>query len=279
MEEQPARLACGPRSARAAGWAAAWAAVQILAFNACREQLRSRFYSVTLLFGGLILYLSLLLGMLAADQELRVLTDFGLSFIELLSALAVAFAAATGTLQEMETKTLYLVLTRPVPRWAYLSGRFLGLVASALTSLLLMSAVHVVVLLAKGWAWEWGYLLALAGVACKVVLAAALSALLAMVSTSALSALSMTGILWMLGHFVPELRFLIRRSTAGAGESLLLGAAYLLPNLQLFNFRDRLGVPASSAMQEPVGFALAYAAAYVAACLMLTQVVFKRKEF
>lgn len=259
--------------------ASPWRAVRILAFNACREQLRSRFYSVTLLFGGLILYLSLLLGMLAADQELRVLTDFGLSFIELLSALAVAFAAATGTLQEMETKTLYLVLTRPVPRWAYLSGRFLGLVASALTSLLLMSAVHVAVLLAKGWAWEWGYLLGLAGVACKVVLAAALSALLAMVSTSALSALSMTGILWMLGHFVPELRFLIRRSTAGAGESLLLGAAYLLPNLQLFNFRDRLGVPASSVMAEPVGFALAYAAAYVAACLMLTVVIFKRKEF
>ena len=82
----------------------------ILSAHAFREQLRSRFFSMILLFGGIILYMSLLLGALAADQELRVLLDFGLSFIELLATGAACYAAATGLLRELEASRQRLIV-------------------------------------------------------------------------------------------------------------------------------------------------------------------------
>ena len=105
-----------------------------------------------------------------------------------------------------------------------------------------------------------------------------MATLLALISTSVLSALCMTGIVWMLGHFIQEIRFLIERSSQGiAGAALQLGV-YVLPNLQLLNFRDRLHVPPGIS-PEPLGMALLYAPLYAALCLAFTYALFRRKEF
>ncbi|MEK7745959.1 MAG: ABC transporter permease subunit, partial [Elusimicrobiota bacterium] len=159
----------------------------ILSAHSFREQLRGRFFSMILLFGGLILYMSLLLGALAADQEPRVLLDFGLSFIELMATGAACYAAATGLLRELEMKTIYLVLTRPVSRSSYLLGRFFGLLAAAACAAALMSLLHLSLLFLKGWHWENAYLLALAGIGLKLMVAVSLAGFLALISTSALS--------------------------------------------------------------------------------------------
>lgn len=246
----------------------------ILSGHSLREQLRSRFFSVILLFGGVLLYMSLVLGALAADQELRVLLDFGLSLIELLSTGAACYAAATGLLREMEMKTIYLVLTRPVSRSSYLFGRAFGLFASAVCAVALMALMHLSLLFLKGWRWESAYLLALGGIGLKIVVASSLATFLALISTSALSALSMSAVVWMLGHFTQEMRFLLERS--GLQGRILGAVVYIIPNLQLFNFRDRVG---AAGLQEPVLFALAYAPLYAAACLFATLILFKRKEF
>jgi len=254
-------------------------ALGILCANAWREQVRGRFFSVTLIFGGLMLYMSVLLGMLASDQEVRVLLDFGLSFIDVLAAAAVTFAAATGLVREMETKTLYLILSRPVPRSVYLLGRYLGLLLSALTAVLAMAVVHVSILLFKGWHWEAGYLLALAGVGLKLAVTAAVATLLTMISTSVLSALCLTGISWMLGHFVFEIRFMATQALAGASAKALYVMAYVVPNLQLFNFRDRLGIPDATGGGVSFLFALSYCLVYSAACLGGAWGIFRRREF
>lgn len=246
----------------------------ILSKHAFREQLRSRFFGVSLVFGGLLIYLSVLLGALAADQELRVLLDFGFSAVELLATAATAYAAASGLIQEMETKTIYLVLSRPVSRPAYLLGRSLGLLASAVCAVALMSAMHLALLFAKGWRWENAYALALLGIGLKIVVTGALATLLALVSTSVLSGLLMTGVIWTLGHFAGEMRFLLAREALSAKVFSLI--VYLVPNLQLFNFRDRLGHPGAS---EAVLLALGYAPLYAAACLALTMALFRRREF
>jgi len=96
--------------------------VGILALGQWREQWRNRSFLVALFFAGILIYASFLLGTLAVDQETRALLDFGLSFIELMGLGLAVFGAATGILREMETKTIYLVLTRPIPRWVYLLG-------------------------------------------------------------------------------------------------------------------------------------------------------------
>ena len=84
----------------------------------------------------------------------------------------------------------------------------------------------------------------------------------------------MTGVFWTLGHFVGEMRFLLARDALSA--KVFSALVYLVPNLQLFNFRDRLGQPGAS---EAALLALGYAPLYAAACLVLTMVLFRRREF
>ena len=61
----------------------AGAAVATLALHVFREQVRNRAWLLILGFGAVMLYASLLLGVLAVDEELRVLLDMGLALIEL----------------------------------------------------------------------------------------------------------------------------------------------------------------------------------------------------
>lgn len=250
----------------------------IVAFNSCREQLRSRFFPMSLIFAGVAIYISTLLGILAADQELRVLLDFGLSFIELMATAALAFTVSTGLLMEMETKTIYMILTRPVSRAGYLSGRYLGTVAAAFCAVLLMAAMHLALLFAKGWHWDGAYLLALAGIGLKLVVVAALATLLVLISTSVLSALCMTAIAWLLGHFTGEIRFLIGQKGGLTAITFKLLIS-VIPDLQVFNFRDRLHVPEGVMAAEPLWAALLYAPIYATACLLFAMALFRKREF
>ncbi|MFA6092802.1 MAG: hypothetical protein WCU88_05900 [Elusimicrobiota bacterium] len=244
-----------------------------IARHSFQEQLRGRFFLVAVLFGGLLLYMSLLLGTLAADQELRALLDFGLSAAELLATASAVFAVSSGLLRDMETKTLYLVLSRPVRRPAYLFGRWLGINAAAFCAALLMVLLHLLLLLSKGWVWEPAYAGAVCGILLKVALTSSLAALLAMVSTSTLSGLLMTAVFWTLGHFTLEMRQLLERE---AWRAKLIGfTVYLVPNLGLLNFRDQWG----AGSREMLAFAAGYTALYAAACLTMTAWLFRKKEF
>jgi Cu-processing system permease protein len=247
--------------------------IAIVAANGWQDSLRSRFFMLSALFGGVTLYVSVILGMLAADQETRVLLDFGLSLIELIGLAAAAFGAATIVLREIETKTIYLVLTRPVSRAQYLLGRFAGLMLSVAACMGLMAVMHLSILLAKGWSWSWLYAAALAGSYMKLVAVAALTLFLALWSSSILTALVIAGVCWALGHFLPEIRFMLRFSTEGPALAPLTALSYVLPDLQRLNLRDRLLTTRVWAA------AFGYAAAYASVWLALAAAKLKRKEF
>src|SRR6266850_2535607 len=77
--------------------------------------------------------------------------NLGIACIESIAFLSTVFAAVTLVLEEMESRTLYLILTRPVARAVFILGRFVGLVAIMTCAYLLMAgelaallaAVHV----------------------------------------------------------------------------------------------------------------------------------------
>ncbi|MBI3554458.1 MAG: ABC transporter permease [Elusimicrobia bacterium] len=244
----------------------------ILAWNSWQENLRGRYFTLAFFFGLVVLYMSVILGVLAADQEVRVLLDFGLGFIELMGLAGALYGATTTILREMETKTIYLILSRPVTRGEYLVGRFAGTMLSVLVSMLAMAAMHLALLFFKGWSWQAWYFWAFLGAFLKVFVTAALATFLAIFSSSVLTALTISAILWTLGHFVGEIRFMSAWGSSKAASVPLTAAAYLMPNLELLNARDRLSAP-------PLGLWLGYCAAYAAVWLALARQLLRRKEF
>ena len=253
--------------------------VAMLAWNSWQENLRNRFYLLALVFAGVLLYVSLLFGLLAVDQELRVLLDFGLGLIELVGLAGALYGATTVVLREMEMKTIYLILTRPVTRTQYLLGRFAGLMLSVISAMTLMSAFHLALLLAKGWHPQGAYARAFVGMSLKILTTSALAMFLALFSSSVLTAGTIAAIAWTLGHFLPEIRHMIASGAPGMAAMPLTILSYVLPNLQLYNARDRFSTATLPAHEAPLLAWFGYAAAYTLVWLLLSQLLLRKKEF
>src|SRR5258708_41456 len=106
------------------------------------EIFRNKIWYVLVLFSGILILSTLLMGSLGGEQKGRMIMDLGLATIEIISFLSTVFAAVTLVLEEMESRTLYLILTRPVSRSIFIVGRFLGLIAIMTCAFLLMAGAH-----------------------------------------------------------------------------------------------------------------------------------------
>ena len=134
------------------------------------QQFRNRLYLVVVLFGLFMVAASLLFGALAGDQEVRVILDLGLVTAELFGLATAMFGAVTLVVEEMESKTIYLILTRPLPRPFYVLGRFLGLLLAVGASMALMELLHFSLLFTKGWEPDPALFAALPRMGLKVML-------------------------------------------------------------------------------------------------------------
>jgi ABC-type transport system involved in multi-copper enzyme maturation permease subunit len=241
------------------------------------ENIRNKVFYVIILFGVVIIGASVLLAALGGQNVSRILVDLGLGAIEFLALIIVIFSAVTLVLEEMESKTIYLVLSRPVSRHTYLIGRFAGLLGAVFCGMLLMSVIHVIILLLYKWHFTARYPLALFMSAGKIAVIGSLATFFAIFSTSAISAISFTVFFWILGHFSEELMFLSGKLGNAAFRIVFKSVYYLAPNLQYFNMRDFWDIP--SIAPAWIWTAVGYAAVYCAFYLVLTLVMFSRKEF
>jgi ABC-type transport system involved in multi-copper enzyme maturation permease subunit len=241
------------------------------------EIFRNRAYYVLLLFAILLIVSSLLLGALGGEQRSRMIIDLGLAGIETFSFFVAVFAAVTLILAEMESRTLYLILTRPVLRYEFIVGRFLGLIMLVTLSFLLMSMGHLILLAAEHIHVGGHYALSLLYSWEKIVVITGVGILFSLFSTSTVSALSFTSFLWILGHFSPEIHFLAGKSSGLALKIICDTFYYLAPNFSVMNLRD---YPAASlAGSGWLWPAAGYGITYTAVCLALAALLFRRKEF
>ncbi|MCM2267512.1 MAG: hypothetical protein NDI60_07010 [Elusimicrobiales bacterium] len=244
-----------------------------VAANSFYESVRQRFFLLFAVFAFTAIYASVLAGVMAVDQEARVLADFGLALMELTALAYALFTASSVLLREAETKTIYLVFSRPVPRWAYLGGKLCGALLTAALMLAVMGAMHLTLLALRGFGLPPCYAWAVLGSFLKLAVITSSAFFISLFSTSAVSTMVISGILWTAGHFVSEAGFLAERAQ-GAAALALKAVLWLIPNLQLFNARDAAG---AACALPPLAFAAA-AAWTLGACLSALWLL-SRKEF
>lgn len=249
--------------------------IAALAVDTARQQSRDRLFFVVYLFGGAMTLASLLFGAVSADQELDVIRDMGLLTTELFGLAAAALGAVTLILSEVESRGVYVVLARPIPRWCYIVGRALGLWSAIVTAMSVMAVFHVGLLLAKGGTVNGAFFAVYPFIAMKLAVVTGLGMFLSVFSTSSASALVFTACLWMVGHFTSEVRYMAEKAGPLAG-ALVKTFLLAVPDLQLLNARDALGLPVAGAAFWP---AFMHAAGYTAASLALATALFSKKEF
>lgn len=89
-----------------------------IALNTFREIIRNKFFSLIAFLGVVFILLSLILDTLALGEIRRMLFDFGLSFIELTGFVIILFLGGGMIAREIDGKTIYLMLSKPVSRGA-----------------------------------------------------------------------------------------------------------------------------------------------------------------
>jgi len=239
-----------------------------------KENIRNKIFYVLLLFAVSIIGVNILLVFLAGEQKVRLLLDFGLGAIEIFGFLVAIFVAVSLILEEIESKTIYLLLSRPLKRTEYIFGRYIGMILTVIIGLMIMVVIHIAVLLSIGWKIDGLYFISVFGTVLKIILISTVALFFSLFSTSAVASIVFTVFFWILGHFGTELKFLSAKINNVFLKVIASFFFYVMPNFQYINFRDSAEGSSMSLM-----VAIVYTTVYSGICLMLCSLLFSKKEF
>src|SRR5260370_25105905 len=131
----------------------AWRRVAAIARNAFREAVRDRVLYNLVVFALLLIAGAIFLGELSAGQEAKIIVDLGLSAILLFGVFIAVFVGVGLVYKEIERRTLYAILSKPVGRGEFLLGKYLGLCLTLLANVIVMGAAVSLALIyaRRGW--------------------------------------------------------------------------------------------------------------------------------
>lgn len=249
----------------------------LIARNTYREATRDRVLAGVTAAGLALLAITQVASPLALGESTRLTVDLGLSAISLLGVLVVLLVGTSLVAKEIDRKTIYNLLSRPIARPAYLVGKWAGLTLALWTVIAVLAAALWLVLAVRG---HGAYAPSLAEAAwmaaLELAVVTAIAVLFSALSTPVLSSLYTLG-LFVAGQWCYDLRDVAGRLPRELGTPLRL-VCDVLPNLPVFNMRTLAagGEPTSLAH---LAIATTYAALYVGCALALAAAAFESRDF
>jgi len=249
----------------------------LIAQNTFREAIRDRVLAGMVVAGLVLLLFTQLANTLAMGEGLRLTVDLGLSGITMLGLLVVLMVGTSLVAKEIERRTIFNLLSRPLPRPIYLIGKWAGLSAALWAVAGVLGVALWAILAARGHAAQAGSLaqaVYLAGLELTVI--TALAVMFSALSTPVLSALYTLGC-FLAGQWCDDLRAFAAKAP-GALHTLLDAAANIVPNLTLFNMRA-LAAAGESTSGAHLVLASAYALLYCGCILAFASAAFESRDF
>lgn len=247
-----------------------------IALNTFRESIRDRVFYSLLLFAVIMLAFSMVLGTLTIAEPVKVIKDFGLGAISIVGTLIAIFVGIGMVYKEMEKKTIYLILAKPISRGQFLIGKYCGLSLTIIVEVVVMTVLLLILSYQYVPEIPFSLFKAIIPIYLELQLILAIAFLFSTFSSSFLSGMFTLSI-FIIGHLTKDLKTL-----AEAGENVMFqkfasGLYYIFPNLENLNFKARvvhnLPVPASEIM-----FSLLYGVLYTIFILVLALVIFERRD-
>src|ERR1700749_2173677 len=218
-----------------------------IASNTFREAVRDRVLYNLIAFALLLSGAAILVSQISIEIERLVVINLGLTSVSLFGIVIAIFIGIGLVSKEIEKRTLYTVLSRPVRRWEFIIGKFFGLAGTLVVNTFLM-AIGVFGALFyvahKFSASDASILVALYFIILEFLIICSLALLFSSFSSPLLSAVFAFS-LFVIGSFADDLRG-FAGIVHGATRWIALGAAYLVPNFSVFN------VVSSIAHEQPV---------------------------
>ena len=251
-------------------------AILSIASTTFRESIRNRTVLGILLLALGFIVSALLLAELSLDQRVRVITDWGLFCVSIFGVILAILIGVTLVQKEVRRKTLYVILSRPIHRWQYVLGKYLGLALTLLVEVGTLSAALILVLAISGVAPTLLLLKALLAVLAEILLVAALAVFFASFSSPYLSGLFTLG-LFVIGRSLESLNTLADRVDSAVGHLFMKSLFFVLPSFADFNLSNRVVHEAPIGFSE-LGWLWAYSIGYLGVLLFLGALIFSRRD-
>jgi ABC-type transport system involved in multi-copper enzyme maturation permease subunit len=247
-----------------------------IAKSTFKAEIRDRILYGILAFGILYILLTLFLSDLVL-RELPMVKSFGLAGIYFFNAIIALFLGTTSFYKDVERKTVYFILAKPVSRAQFLIGKFFGLCLVLLLTSALLGAGYLGVIAHEGGGFDALGLLAIGMQFVEMALFIAFAIFVSTFSSSLIS-IVYTAAVFFSGHIVSQL-VTDAKAIGLSGWKLILVEVlyYVFPNLEKFDVRD-LAVHQVAMPLMSFFVALAYALAYIVFLLAAGVWIFDKKE-
>jgi ABC-type transport system involved in multi-copper enzyme maturation permease subunit len=239
-----------------------------------REVFRRKVQVSLLLFGGLLIVAAYVVGGLTIGEWHRIISDLGLSAMQLIGILVAVFVGASLVSGDIERRVLLPVVAKPVTRSQYLLGRYLGLAAVLVVNLVAMAALLAAILAFDARSArpiDAAYLSAVALIGVQYLVVGAVAVLFSALSSTTLAAIFALAVA-LAGQYTSEVRTLWQGPATWVPKLLW----YLLPNLGALNANEsviyRTPPPAQAWL------AALYAFLYAGSVLALAALAFERRD-
>jgi ABC-type transport system involved in multi-copper enzyme maturation permease subunit len=264
--------------------------ISAVAVNVFRESVRDRVPYNLVLFAVLLIGSSYLIGQLTAGQDVKIIKDLGLAATSVFGLFIAIFIGIGLVSKEVERRSIYALLAKPVSRRQFIAGKYAGLVLTLAVNVAVMTLALYAVLAYMSWtespqfkaAWETpaadpALLKASLLIFVELMLVTALALFFSTFSTPILSAVLTFG-LYIAGHFNADLKNFDRIVESRPAVWLARGMYHVLPDLSAFDVKTEVvhGLPVTAGY---VAMTALYGLAYIAGLLLVATLVFSRRDF
>jgi len=251
--------------------------IRAIALNTFKEAIKDRILYLVFFFAAVCLIFSRLLALLTVGDQMKIITDVGLAAISLFGAL-MAILIGTGLVyKEIDKKTIFSLLSKPIHRYQFLLGKFFGLILTLFVMLSLMAVIFLLILFLHTFQVEWRMFVVIFLIFIELSLVTSVAILFSTFSTPILSSI-FTLAFYLIGHFSWGLETLITKIQSGFLKLLAQIFYTLLPDLENFNYKTEivhhLPIPANAIFLSTL-----YGVVYTVFILALATFIFRKRDF
>lgn len=251
--------------------------LMVVAGNTFRETIRDKILYNLVLFAFLLIGASVLLGTLTIGEQAHIVNDLGLAAINLVAVVVAIFVGIGLVTKEIERRTIYTILSRPITRVQFILGKYIGLGFIVVANVAIMFGMFLVSVWLSGNPIYGSLFQAVQLILVETWLVMAIALFFSTFSTSILSATLTIG-LYIIGHLTGDLKAIAEKSDNPLTESVMAALYYVCPNLEMLNVK---GQAAGGNLVE-LGYqatATAYGLLYAGILLTGACLIFQRRDF
>lgn len=252
--------------------------VKTIALNTFKETIRNKVLYSVIFFLILILSLSFILGRFTMGDTNKFVANFGFAGVELLGVI-ISIVIGIGLIyNEIQKKTIFTIISKPIKRWEIITGKFLGLSLTIFVQEFIMLIILFLFIIIAGGKIPLSYITASFLIYCELMIIVSVSIFFSTFSSPILSGfLAFT--IYFIGQSIEYLKDIINETELSSVNKYIIDFFYyLLPNLHNLNIKNEV-VNGVTLPASYISNSIIYAVAYILFMILTSTIIFERKQF